>query len=56
MFSQILIMLIGCYLFFMGMQDQAIINIVLGLLLVFIPCERLYHLKTGKANFGLTSK
>lgn len=55
MFSQIFFILVGCFLIFTGIDHNEIINLVLGIMSVVVASERLYHLKLGKAKFGLGS-
>ena len=55
MFSQIFFVLVGCFLIFTGIDHNETINLVLGIMSVVVASERLYHLKSGKAMFGIDS-
>jgi len=56
MFGQIFFVFVGCFLIFTGITQGSIFSIALGIICVFFASERLYHLRTGKSNFGLRDK
>jgi hypothetical protein len=49
MFSQIFMAIVAVFLFYIGVVDRSIINILVGLVLLTIVIGRFYAAKTGSS-------